>query len=227
MPLLDITRPEIILVLNEAYDKEKRLRSYWVSKNSEKIQEAATLTREPTNYYEQDVMKHAMIAGMATITRDHKIYTCNKRKVPLRDAKSIPGIETLRHEHSIINLGVGTAKEDPRLARPDTDSSPDPVMRPVDAKTKKIFFKPKPHFGREKYLHKRAKILPENKYYLPECTSWEYGWRLKDSKMLGKPLHGRNCILQKTLEGRVGPTRNPDHYRTPMVVDQTVRLVMI
>ncbi|KAJ8712271.1 hypothetical protein PYW07_005113 [Mythimna separata] len=216
MPILDITKPEIILVLKEAYDKEKRLQTYWVNKNIEKLQKAATLTREPTNYYEQDVMKHAMIAGMATITRDHNIAIRNRIKVPIRDAKSMPGIESLRHEHSIINLGLGTAKEDPRLARPDTDLSPDPVMRPVDAKTREIFFKPKPDFGREKYLQARAKILPENKYYHPECMSWDYGWRFSESKILERAIHGRHWLLQKTLQSRVGPTPDPDHYKPPM-----------
>ncbi|KAJ8715003.1 hypothetical protein PYW08_004984 [Mythimna loreyi] len=217
MAKLDITRPEVILFLNEAYEKEKRLRTYWVSKHNEKIQLAATLTREPTNYYEQDVIKQTMIEGLATITRDHKTSVRNRKKVPIRDARSIPGIETLRHENSLINLGVGTAKEDPRLARPDNDLSPDPLMRPVEAKTKKIFFKPKPHFGKEKYLHVRAKILPENRYYLPECASWEYGWRLCDSKMVGKAMFGRNWVLHKTLQNRVGPTRDPDHYKSPVL----------
>ncbi|KAJ8715004.1 hypothetical protein PYW08_004985 [Mythimna loreyi] len=215
MAELDITRPEVILFLNEAYEKEKRLRSYWVSKHKAQIQLAATLTREPTHYYEQDVTKHAMIEGMATITRDHKVSIRNRRKIPIRDAKSIPGIERLRHEHSLINLGVGNAKEDPRLARPDTDLSPDPVMRPIDPKTLKIFFKPKPHFGREKYLNARAKIQPEKKYYLPECVSWDHGWRMCDSKKPGKAMYGRNWILQKTLRNRVGPARDPDHYKIP------------
>ena len=49
MAKLDFTRPEIVLLLNEAFEKEKRLRAFWVSKNTEKILLAATLTREPTN----------------------------------------------------------------------------------------------------------------------------------------------------------------------------------
>ncbi|KAJ8715000.1 hypothetical protein PYW08_004981 [Mythimna loreyi] len=217
MSKLDITRPEIILFLNEAYEKEKRTRSCWVSKHTAQIQCAATLDREPTNYYEEDVIKHTMIEGMATITRDHKVASRNRRKVPIRDVKKIPGIESLRHEHSIIDLGVGNAEEDPRLARLDTDLSPDPVMRPVDPKAKKIFLKSKPHFGREKYLHVRAKILPENRYYLPACASWEHGWRLCDSKMVEKAVFGRNWVLHKTLRNRVGPTRDPDHYKSPVL----------
>lgn len=215
MPKLDITKPETILLLTEAYEKEKRLRSYWVNNHTAQLELAATLTREPTNYFEQDVIKHNMIGGLATITRDHQDAAGYRRKKPIRDARSIPGIESIRHEHSIINLGVGNAKDDPRLARPDTDLSPDPIMRPVDAKTKTIFLKPKPHFGREKYLYERAKIIPEKRYYLPECVSWDHGWRMCDSKMAGKSKYARSCVLQKTLNNRVGPTPDPHHYKEP------------
>ncbi|GFY41215.1 uncharacterized protein TNIN_134061 [Trichonephila inaurata madagascariensis] len=52
------------------------------------------------------------------------------------------------------------------------------VMKPVHPKTKKIIYEgiSKEDEGRRKYLKKRYKKNPEDKFYFPVCTSWEYGW---------------------------------------------------
>lgn len=214
MPLLDITNPAVIIFLIENYEKENRLRLNWIHKHWEKIQQAATLTREPTNYYETDVFAHNMVGGLATITRDHVVAGHNRRKTPLRDGTFIPGVEHLKHGHSIAEVGLGDPKEDKRLTRPDTDTSIDPKMRPVEPEVTKIIYKSKPEFGRVQYLAKRAKVLPERKYYFAECNSYDYGWRLNDSELRQKPQYGRCWHLTKALRSRVGPQPDPRHYKS-------------
>lgn len=210
---MDINNPAVIIFLNENYEKENRLRLNWINNNRSKIQEAATLHRAPTNYFESDVIAHNMKSGMATITRDHVVAARNKKKVPIRDATFIPGTAHLRHGNSIVDIGLGDPKEDPRLIRPDTDVGTDPVMRPVDPKLTEIIYKAKPEFGRVQYLSKRGKTWPEKKFYFAECSNWEYGWRMGDSKMKQKPEFGRCWRLTKTLRSRVGPTPDPPHYK--------------
>ncbi|XP_032518959.2 uncharacterized protein LOC116771262 [Danaus plexippus] len=212
MPLVDITNPAVIIFLIENYEKENRLRLNWIHKHWDQIQQAATLTREPTNYFETDVISHNMVGGLATITRDHVVAGYNRRKTPLRDGTFIPGIKDLRYGHSLIDVGLAEG-DDPRLTRPNTDLSIDPVMRPVEPEVAEIIYKPKPEFGKDTYLAKRAKVSPEKKYYFAECSNNQYGWRLKDSELRQKPLHGRCWHLTKALRSRVGPKPDPPHYK--------------
>ncbi|XP_047521701.1 uncharacterized protein LOC125060720 [Pieris napi] len=214
MPLLDINNPAVIIFLLENYEKENRLRLNWIHKHREQIQQAATLSREPTNYFETDVIAHDMIGGMATITRDHVVAGYNRKKVPIRDGTFIPGVKHLRHGHSIVDVGLGDPKEDPRLVRPDTELSSDPIMRPVEPELREIIYKDKPEFGRKQYLVKRSKIRPENKYYFAETGGNVYGWRMKDSQLHQKPLFGRCWHLTRTLRTRVGPQPDPPHYKS-------------
>lgn len=213
MPLKDISDPAVIIFLTENYEKENRLRLNWIHKHRDKIQQAATLTREPTGYFESDVVAHNMVSGMATITGDHKVAGFNRRKTPIRDGLFLPGIKNLRFGHSIVEVGLGDPKVDRKLSRPDTDLSVDPVMRPVDPRAKTIIYKSKPEFGRLQYLEKRTKILPENRYYFNNCSNWDYGWRLKDSAFRDKPMYGRCWHLNRTLRSRVGPQPDPAYYK--------------
>ncbi|XP_072944982.1 uncharacterized protein [Epargyreus clarus] len=213
MPLVDITNPAIIKFLIENYEKENRLRLNWIHKHKSQIQEAATLTREPTNYFEHDVIAHNMIGGMATITRDHIVAGYNRRKTPIRDGTFIPGVKHLRHGHSIADIGLGDPKVDPRLSRPDTDLSIDPIMRPVDPKLTEVIYKSKPEFGKDQYMIKRSKEWPEKKYYFSECSNFDYGWRMRDSELRQKPEFGRCWHLMRALRTRVGPQPDPHHYK--------------
>lgn len=214
MPLLDITNPAVIIFLKENYEKENRLRLNWIHQHFESIKQAATLSREPTNYFESDVIAHSMIEGLPTITRDFIVAGYNRRKIPIRDGTFIPGVKNLRSGHSIVDIGLGDPKTDPKLNRPSTDLSTDPIMRPVDPKIKEIFYKSKPDYGRAEYLNKRNKMRPENRYYFAETSNWEYGWRAGDSALRQKPMFGRCWRLTRTLRSRVGPQPDPPHYKS-------------
>ncbi|KAG6457631.1 hypothetical protein O3G_MSEX010405 [Manduca sexta] len=211
---MDISDPAVIIFLVESYEKENRLRLNWITKHREKIEQAATLTRPPTNYFESDVTAHPMVAGMGTVTISHAVAGYNRRKKPIRDATFIPGIKYLRKGHSIVDIGLGDPKLDSKLVRPDTDLSSDPIMRPVDPELTQIIYKSKPEFGNMKYMEERGKILPEKRYYFAESSGWTYGWRLGDSTLKEKPMYGRCWHLTKTLKSRVGPQPDPAHYKS-------------
>ncbi|XP_026741134.1 uncharacterized protein LOC113503396 [Trichoplusia ni] len=214
MPLMDINNPDVIKFLTQTYEKTALLRMKWNTIHGDKLQKAATLNREEKGYYEQDVAENSLIAGMATVTRDSISGGVNRRKKGIRDGVHIPGIADLRKGHSIIDVGLGDAKEDPRLARPDTDLSKDPVMRPIDPEEKNIIYEGIPHFGRAMYIRRRGVIIPEKKYYLRETSGWEYGWRLKDSYFSAHaPKYGRVWHLTRGSMSRSGPQPDPDHYK--------------
>lgn len=214
MPLQDITKPEVIKFLIESYEKTNRLRMKWKEKHGASLEHAATLQREAKGYYEADVIKAEMVAGMAAITRDHVSAGCNRRRTAIRDAIYIPGIASLRKGHSIPETGLGDVNEDPRLNRPDTDLSIDPKMRPMDPKQRNIIYKDIPVFGRKVYLKNRSRTLPEDRYYFRETGGWEYGWRMKDSFFQqNSPKYGRVWSLTRDVMSLTGPQPDPPHYK--------------
>lgn len=214
MPLIDITNPDIIKFLIENYDKTTRLRMKWNRLHSDKLKEAATLHREEKGYHELDVLEECMVGGMATIARDHKVAGMNRRCKPIRDGTFIPGVANLRTGHSLVDVGLGDPKEDPRLARPNTDLSIDPIMRPIDPKQREILYKEIPTYGREVYLKSRNRMMPEKKYYFQECSGWEWGWRLSDSYFRrNAPKCGKVFRLTRGVKSRSGPQPDPPHYK--------------
>ncbi|KAM3965503.1 uncharacterized protein ACR2FA_000350 [Aphomia sociella] len=214
MPLIDITNPDVIKFLIECYDKTARLRMKWNHIHGEKMKKAASLTREERGYYETDVWKEAMAAGMPTITRDNKVAATNRRRKAIRDGIHIPDISYLKKGHCITDVGLGNPKLDPRLDRPDSDLSVDPTMRPIDPKQRKIIYKDIPTFGRAAYLKSRSRIPPEQRFYFRECSGWEYGWRLSDSYFSkNAPKCGKVWSLTRDVKSRSGPHPDPKHYQ--------------
>lgn len=216
MPLVDITKPEVIKFLIESYEKTDRLRMRWNNLFHEKLKKTAEFRTDPKGYVEIDVLKNEMIAGLLATTRDHISSKRNKRQKPKADVDQVLGISSLKRGHTIPEVGLGDPKDDPRLERPDDDFSEDPLMRPVDPEQHAIIHKGVPEFGRRSYLKVRSKTNPEKKYYFPECSTWEYGWRMKDSYFdKQQPTYGRCFVISRDLS-RSGPQPDPDHYNVPM-----------
>ncbi|GBP36573.1 hypothetical protein EVAR_34316_1 [Eumeta japonica] len=213
MPNLDYSDPAIIIFLVECFERENKLRINWMNRHWKKIQEAATLHREPTNYYETDVLTATVNAGLPALERDHAVATRNRRKIPIRDGTFIPGVDHLWKGHSIRDVGLGDPKEDPRLDRPPSDLTLDPVMRPVGKDVVDVLYKSKPEYGKRVYLKTRAKTKPENKFYFPSCSNWDYGWRLADSSLRQKAKFPKCSRVAEALKTRVGPQPDPPHYK--------------
>ncbi|XP_049872154.1 uncharacterized protein LOC126370999 [Pectinophora gossypiella] len=214
MPAIDITRPDIINFLIESYDKTAKLRMRWNTLHQKKLHEAASFHKEEKGYRDVDVIEQSMTGGMPATSRDFVASGYNRRRIPIRDATFVPGVANLRKTHTIESVGLGDRKEDPRLARPDTDTTFDPVMRPVGPEQQKLIYKGLPRYGREAYLKVRNRITPEDKYYFQECGGWEYGWRLKDSYFSRHaPSHGRVFRMTHGSISRTGPQPDPPHYK--------------
>lgn len=217
MPLIDITKPEIVKFLNESYDKTNRLRMRWNDHYRLKVQKSAEFHTDPKGYVEMDVLKEEMISGMLGTARDHLSSKRNRRIKLKTDADQVLGISEIKRGHTIPEVGLGDPKDDPRLVRSDENFSEEPIMRPVDPQQYGMLLKDVPHFGRKCYLKVRGKMEPEKKYYFPECSSWQYGWRLTDS-YLGEhlPTYGRGVLLTRETKSRSGPQPDPPHCQVPM-----------
>ena len=73
-------------------------------------------------------------------------------------------------------------------------------MAPVGEHTKRLLFDgvSKEERGRRQYLKARVKEIPESKYLFPLCSSWDYGWQLKENlsdNCFKKPEHGRRATM--------------------------------
>ncbi|KAJ2938430.1 hypothetical protein O0L34_g12871 [Tuta absoluta] len=205
MPAMDITKPDVINFLIESYNKTARLRMNWNEANKEKLKVTATFRDPEKGYTEKSTARLVIETGMKALIRDHVSTIPNRKRKPYRDSITVPSITDLKRGLSLADISLRDPKDDPRLAKPDTDLSIDPVMRPVPPKQKQIIHDGLPYSGREAYLKVRNRIKPEDKYYLQETSGWAYGWRLKDSAF-GKqaPVHGRVPKLTKDVN-RVGP----------------------
>lgn len=205
----DTTDPLKIRILLDSYKKEAYLRSLWNRKYEDIIKDAATLKREPKNYKETDILAYLMEEGMPALTRDYVASGYNRNRI--LEMYEIPAVKHLRHGHSIVDIGIGDPSTDPRLKRSIEDLTPDPVMRPVQSPTRNILFECEPS-SRKRYLHERLKSAPEEKYYFPEATSWDYGWRLQDSTIKSGWRYSKSGEFMKCLQNRVGATPDPTHY---------------
>lgn len=58
--------------------------------------------------------------------------------------------------------------------------------------------------GRAQYLRFRKKLDPEDKYYHPVTSSWDYGWRYGRPQELEHPEHARIHIVKQTFFRRNG-----------------------
>lgn len=207
----DTTDPIKIRILLDSYNKEAYLRSLWSRKYEDIIKDAATLKREPKNYHATSISSYVIEKGLPTLTRDY-VASANNRNRILEDYE-VAGVKHLRHGHSIVDLGIGDPSKDPRLKRSIEDLTPDPLMIPVPPPTKNILFECAPS-SRIRYLHERLKSAPEEKYYFPETTSWDYGWRLKDNTIKSGPRYAKSDEFMKSIRNRVGATPDPRHYKS-------------
>ncbi|XP_014353782.1 protein SPMIP1 [Latimeria chalumnae] len=84
-------------------------------------------------------------------------------------------------------------------------------MKPVTPRTKELLYHGISHNldGRYSYLHARKMKKPEDRYYYPLTTSWDYGWQLgnMEFKIYGNRL---THIVQDTFFRKNG-VFFPDH----------------
>nr|XP_012220467.1 PREDICTED: LOW QUALITY PROTEIN: uncharacterized protein LOC105671126 [Linepithema humile] len=88
-----------------------------------------------------------------------------------------------KREKTRIDKPIIQQKPLPLWRPPRSDGSIDiNIMKPVDPDVRIMLYEKKiPTFiATDNYLTERYKILPEKRFYFPNCTNWIYGWRLGD-----------------------------------------------
>ncbi|ETE69518.1 hypothetical protein L345_04673, partial [Ophiophagus hannah] len=89
---------------------------------------------------------------------------------------------------------------------------PLPEMRVPTPETTQLLYKGFSHEGkgRQQYLRERMMKSPEEKFWYPVLSSWEYGWRLGDTiKDIRTPVHGKSCIVKDTFYFKNGTFYTP------------------
>ncbi|XP_033220055.1 uncharacterized protein LOC117174796 [Belonocnema kinseyi] len=90
------------------------------------------------------------------------------------------------------------------------------IMRPLDSKMKNILCASgvETFTAASQYLKERYKEKPEDRFYYPECSSWSYGWRLKDHPPIPTSQFGNRSIVETSFYSRgTVLTRDPDWYK--------------
>lgn len=96
-------------------------------------------------------------------------------------------------------------------------------MKPVDPAVARIFYTASNKDGRIRYLNERVKLIPENRYYFPEVSSWMYGWKMWNlSKTMPKTGFGRQHIIRDSFYRRRGVERDPEWYKEPTVLSPNI-----
>ncbi|KAJ8686804.1 hypothetical protein QAD02_022598 [Eretmocerus hayati] len=134
--------------------------------------------------------------------------------------KPFQNVKTAQQKGKVTKTKASTreTEEKPVFApwRSSKDSQFD-LMRPILPAVKSILYVPKDEsfLSRKKYFKERYKQNPEDKFFYPQCTSWVYGWRLKDYPPGSSPKFGMKSVIHSTFYRRNASSlqRDPEWYR--------------
>ncbi|KAK9406174.1 hypothetical protein NXF25_004948 [Crotalus adamanteus] len=131
------------------------------------------------------------------------------RKYPQRISRQkclLPAIYLPKEHSSSRNREGAPQKEDQQEPAEEkvglSLQEPLPEMRVPTPETTQLLYKGFSHEGkgRQQYLKERMMKSPEEKFYYPVLSSWEYGWRLGDTiKDIRTPVHKKSCIVKGTF----------------------------
>lgn len=97
------------------------------------------------------------------------------------------------------------------------------IMKPVDPATRNLIYSGSQKDGRLNYLHKRYLILPEDRYYFPETTSFQYGWKMWDcAKDVKDARYGRQQVIKESFYRRRGLERDPEWYKESAILSPNI-----
>ncbi|XP_017770077.1 PREDICTED: uncharacterized protein LOC108557883 [Nicrophorus vespilloides] len=119
------------------------------------------------------------------------------------------------------------AERHPRIKTedvPNTDNhSVYHIMRPVKPEHSTLLYTSS-NVGRVTYLAARMHVLPEDRYYFPETTSFRYGWKMWPcAKTMQGSKFGKSAIIRQSFyRRRAGIEQDPDYYIQPAKLSPTV-----
>ncbi|KAJ8920534.1 hypothetical protein NQ315_005403 [Exocentrus adspersus] len=142
----------------------------------------------------------------------------NTRKVPqeVKDKFDNDLVESYKNVQRFPKIKV----DDAPLIEPKAMQG---IMKPVDPAVTKLIYTGENKDGRLNYLHERVKLLPDDRYYFPEVSSFEYGWKTWNyAKNIKKTGFGRQQIVKESFYRRRGVERDPEWYKEPAGYTPTV-----
>ncbi|XP_042308808.1 protein ATP6V1FNB-like [Sceloporus undulatus] len=111
-----------------------------------------------------------------------------------------------------ITVQKNEGKKPPEREDDASLQEPLPEMRPPTAETVQLLYQGFSHEGkgRQHYLKERKRKSPEEKFYYPILSSWDYGWRLGDAvKDIRTPIYGKSRIVKDTFYFKNGIFYHP------------------
>ena len=58
--------------------------------------------------------------------------------------------------------------------------------------------------GRSDYLKRRLHLSPEQKYTFPQCSSWDYGWKIAEQAQTVTPKNARTSLIKDSFYANNG-----------------------
>lgn len=213
---MPVMSSEAFKFLAESYEKIERQRRRWKNLNKDNELNAGEPYKD-TKDFKPHYVKDEPVNDAFTTAEDLVSTKCHRHVKRELDVNRVFGILEMKpHPENYIDA----AKIE---FRSDSDKDDIRIMRPVDPQHAELIYKDPLSYGREHYLKVRSRMKPDEKYYYHQCSSWEYGWRLRDS-YFGKhvaPTYGRNHLFTRDGMSRSGPQPDPYYYKWPKQKLQT------
>lgn len=197
---------EVCKFLTESYEKIERQRRRWKNLNRDKGLDSAE-TNKDTKGFIADNEKDKTVNSTLNTVKDLKSPKKHRHVKRELDVNRVFGILEMKQRANSEDSADAA-----KVCRSNSDKDDIRMMRPVNPEHAEIIYKDTTNDGREHYLKIRSRMKPDEKYYYHQCSSWEYGWRLRDS-YFGKhtaPTHGRYHLFTRDGMSRSGP--QPDSY---------------
>ncbi|CAK1542233.1 unnamed protein product [Leptosia nina] len=203
MPI-DYTNPDTLKFLIENFTKENERRILWFNKNKEKVLQLAVSTGKKC--CTEDVYRASVEPCMTSLAVHHTSSGVNRRRKPIRDG--LINLSAKYNSRIKAKLGEGALVE--------TGEMPNSLMKPIESDVSEVLYETKPDGGRIQYLRRRARKLPEERYFFCETSNNVCGWKLNESRMQQTTEYRRVYTYKRDALSRSGPQPDPPYCIKPL-----------
>ncbi|KAM9311777.1 protein SPMIP1-like [Gastrophryne carolinensis] len=140
----------------------------------------------------QEFLKQCYLKENLTRVNWHRQYRQNLAAVTnkklkmsnskVKDCFKLPSISNVSSHVQIHREEAKEARNQDKSPNKEetSDIMTNPVMRPVSSRTRSLLYSgtSREEEGRQRYMKKRNKLRPEDKYSFPLVSSWDYGWQI-------------------------------------------------
>ncbi|XP_026289176.1 protein ATP6V1FNB [Frankliniella occidentalis] len=165
-----------------------------------------------------DALFFAEVYNREFLTRLHWFEKNYKRVYEGKPAESVPRKAAVLYDE-LVRRRLHDQKHAPRfvvrhslppIPKPDNSVELLPPMRPV-SESERAQLKE----GSEAFLKARYRASPDERYYYPLTSSWDYGWLVEHMPLtsVDMKIHARKNIIKETFLRRNGVHPELSHYR--------------